>query len=405
MKQVPASSSKAIFAYFLVISIDSISFGLIGSILAPLLAHPSIFFPAYLSVFLHYCLYGALVSLFPLTYMIGAPILGILSDRFGRKRILLWCLIVTLFAFVGYAFAFIYKSIFLLILARMFSGLSAGGQGVAQAAVVDFAKQNEKPFFISLIAVGMTMGLIIGPLAASLWTHTASWIPFGIGVFLGLMSITLLLLYVRDGCPISTRSFTKSSLKNFLKKPGMLRLFSLFLLFELGWSLFYQTLPLWLSLHWHLENTQLGLINSYIGALLALSLLLGTRYGLRFVSLTSLIQIGFCFGSCALISLSLPITLPLFFLIAFPIVLTVALIYPGIIAQLSEIGGIEQQGLLMGVSDALLAFSFTVTGIISSLLMYFNSILPFLLAAFFWVIAGLGTITYKKAIVCNSVST
>jgi DHA1 family tetracycline resistance protein-like MFS transporter len=278
----------------------------------------------------------------------------------------------------------------------LLAGLSAGSQGVAQAAVVDFAQQNEKPIFISLIAVGMTTGLIVGPLVASFWMHAASWIPFAVGIFLGFISIILLQFQVRESKPIFSRSIKKFLLKDLLKKPGMFRLLSLFLLFELGWSLFYQALPLWLSLHWHLKNTQLGLINSYIGVLLALFLLLGTRLGLRFFTLSTLIQFGFWLGALALIFLSQALTLPIFFVLSFPIVLTIALIYPSILAELSDICGLEQQGLLMGISDALLAFSFAVTGIVSSLLMYFNPVLPFLLAAFFWGIAGLGSIKFKK---------
>ncbi len=404
MKQVPVHN-RAIFAYFLVISIDSISFGLIAPILAPLLTNPSVFFPLHLSSFSHYCLYGLLISLFPLTYMIGAPILGILSDRFGRKRILLYCLLITLLSFIGYACAFICKSIVIFILARMLSGLSAGSQGVAQAAVIDFAKQNEKPYFISLIAVGMTIGLILGPMAATLWTHTASWVPFTVVFLLGLLSIILLQIYAQDNPHVFIFSFTKASLKEFLKKPDMMRLLVLFLLFELGWSMFYQALPLWVNIHWQLKNSQLGFINSYVGTLLAVCLLLGTRWGLRFVSLTSLIQFGFGIGVSALLFLSTLASLPFFLLLIFPVVLTVALVYPSLITQLSEIGGIEKQGLLMGISDTLLAFSFTVTGFISSILTYFNPALPFIVSAICWGIGGLLLFTYQDKTSCNSVST
>lgn len=404
MKQVPASGNKAVFVYFLVISLDSISFCLIAPILAPLLAHSSVFFPAHHSVFLDYSLYGLLISFFPLAYMIGAPILGILSDRFGRKRVLLCSLILTLIAFVSYVVAFAWKSIEILIFARLLAGLSASSQGVAQAAVIDFAKNNEKPRVISTIAIGMTMGLVIGPLFASFWISTATWIPFAIVILFGIFSIFLLIIFINNDSLFSTQSIKKSSFRHFLKKPQIRQLFILFVLFEFGWSLYYQTLPLWLSLHWHLKNPQLGFINSYVGTLLALSLFLGTRLGLRFTTLPSLIELGFSFGACTLVLITTKISLLSFLLLVFPIVLAVALIYPALISQLSELCSADQQGLLMGMSDAFMALTFTITGTLSSLLSYFNSTLPFLLAAICWVTAGFGSIKYnKKVALCNSV--
>lgn len=405
MKQVPMRNNCAVFSYFLVISIDSISFGLIAPILAPLLTHSSIFFPSHLSVFFHYCLYGLMISLFPLTYMIGAPILGILSDRFGRKKVLIYCLLITLLSFLGYAGAFLYKSINLFISARILSGLSAGSQGVAQAGVIDFATKNEKPFYISFMAVGMTIGLILGPMAASLWTHTASWVPFALVFLLGVLGIIFLQIFANDNRNVFTHFTSKNALKKFLTKTDMTRLLLLFLLFELGWSMFYQTLPLWVSIHWKLKNPQLGFINSYVGALLAICLLCGTRWGLRFFSLQRLIQYGFCMGALALLFLFIPASLFLFLLLIFPIVLTVAIVYPSLITQLSEIGGIDNQGLLMGISDTLLAFSFTVTGFISSILTYFNPTLPFVVSALCWGIAILFSITYQDNRLCSSVST
>ncbi len=70
---------------------------------------------------------------------------------------------ITLTTFICYAFAFTFKLISLLIIARILAGLSAGSQGVAQAAVADFSDKKNKPHMISIIAVGMTLGLIIGP--------------------------------------------------------------------------------------------------------------------------------------------------------------------------------------------------------------------------------------------------
>jgi DHA1 family tetracycline resistance protein-like MFS transporter len=400
MEQVPRKNSLTVFIYFLIIALDSISFGLIAPILAPLLADSSLFFSHAYSPFWHYCLYGLLISLFPLTFMLGAPILGTLSDRYGRKKILLACLMLSVVAFCSYACAFTYKNLSMLILGRMLAGVSAGSQGVAQAAVVDFANQREKPLIISTIAIGMTMGLILGPLVATLWTHAASWIPFVVVIFLSIIAI-LLLWRVRDDQRVI--SYAQTSWRSFLSKSGVGKLLGIFFLFELGWSLYFQTLPLWLSVHWHLQHAAIGFINSYVGAMLAVCLFMGTRIGLRFISLAALIQLGFGIGVLGLCMITLSVSFIYFLILALPVVFAVALVYPGIITQLSELSSAEQQGLLMGVTDALLALAFAITGMLSSLLTYFNPYLPFFIAALFWIIASIGCLKLKKVALCNSV--
>src|SRR5437762_13998536 len=112
MEQVPLKNNKALYTYFLIIVLDSISFGLVGPILAPLLTHSN-FFPSHIGL-INFSLYGIVISLFPLAFMLSSPILGLLSDHFGRRRILLICLLLALVAFTFYILAFIRQNIFLL---------------------------------------------------------------------------------------------------------------------------------------------------------------------------------------------------------------------------------------------------------------------------------------------------
>lgn len=377
---------KVLLTYGLVITLDAISFGIIGPILAPLLTHPGTFFALSDSPFFHYFLYGVLTVLFPFSYMLFAPLLGMLSDNFGRRKILLMCSSLITLSFLGYALAFLWKSIGLFILSRLMGGIGAGSQGVAQAGVMDFAKENEKPRTISTIAIGMTMGLVLGPLISTLWRDNSAWLPFGLAMLLSLINLFCVWKYVLKQSAFHTTS-RKAFFKCSLSDSNIIRLFSIFFIFELGWSLYLQTLPLWLSTRWHAQSQMIGLTTSYIGSLLSLFLFLGIRTGLKFTSLVNLIRIGFLVGIFGLYAVTLNVSLLTFLLMSTPIILTVALAYPGLIGSLSELIPSEHQGLLMGFSDAFLAFAFTITGMLSSLLFYINPIFPFWIACLFWIIA------------------
>ncbi len=276
----------------------------------------------------------------------------------------------------------------MLLFARVLAGLSAGSQGVAQAAVADFADQKNKPHMISIIAIGMTLGLIIGPLVASVWSSQFSWLPFIIVILFCLFS--LYLLWQLPESPIKTlKLFSINEIKNIIKIPKVLKLLSVFLLFELGWSLYLQSLPLYLNLAFHLQTQQIGFATTYIGTLLALFLLIGTRFSLKYINsrLLSVSQFGLFLGLFSFLMSAINLQLSLFLIFAIYVVFSVAVIYPCIISQLSHWVPQEKQGLLMGITDGIIALAFTITGFLSSLFIYINLNLIFCFAALCWVIA------------------
>ncbi|HSW69578.1 MAG TPA: MFS transporter [Gammaproteobacteria bacterium] len=397
---------KPIFIYFLIVTLDSISFGLIAPIVAPLLTQAHIFFSTFSSQFFSYLFYGLLLSSFHLSFMMGAPLFGILSDHFGRKKILLTCLYLTLIAFSFYIVAFIQNSIFFLVIARVLSGLSAGSQSVAQAAIVKHSKQYNKPTVISFIAVGMTMGLVVGPLLSSLWSVSMLWLPFVIVLLLTTLNIFMLTIFLNEEKISRKEDIAESNYKNILKNNEVRRLLVIFFFFELGWSLFYQALPLWINLQWHIKNPKLGLVQSYVGIILVMSLCFAAKIALKFISPNRLIATGFIVGVIALISLYFQTEFSVFLLTVLPIVLTVAFVYPRLVSSLSDISSDKQQGLIMGMTNALLALSFSITGLFSSILTFFNISLPFIVAAIFWITANIIYIkSYRKLRLCNSVLT
>lgn len=381
-------NNKSAIVYFIVVALDSISYGLIAPILAPLLtSHNSFFFSNHSQIY-QYGLYGIFIGIFPLTYMIAAPILGLLSDRYGRKNILLVCLLITFTTFICYAFAFEFKLMSLLIFARVLAGLSAGSQGVAQAAVADFADEKNKPHMISIIAIGMTLGLIIGPLAASIWSSQFNWSPFII-VMIFCLICAVFLWQLPEHINRNNSTFNKDAFKQIIKTPKVFKLLMIFLMFELGWSLYLQSLPLYLNTAFHFQTREIGFAMTYVGSLLAVFLLIGTRISLKYInpSLMGTSQIGLFLGVFGFLMSIFNAQLLLFLIFSLFIVVSVALIYPCIISQLSHYIPKEKQGLLMGITDGLIALAFTVTGFISSLLIYFNLNLIFWIAAFCWVIA------------------
>src|SRR5512142_690287 len=108
-------------------------------------------------------LVGILQATYPLMQFLGAPILGRLSDRFGRKPVLLVSQMGTLAGFVLLGFA---NALWVLFLSRIVDGLSGANISTAQAAVADSTSDKNRTQGLGLIGAAFGVGFILGPIIA-----------------------------------------------------------------------------------------------------------------------------------------------------------------------------------------------------------------------------------------------
>src|SRR5512146_2766982 len=106
---------------------------------------------------------GILQAAYPLMQFLGAPLLGRLSDRFGRKPILLVSQLGTLAGFVLLGFA---NALWLLFLSRIIDGLSGANMSTAQAAIADSTTEKTRTQGLGLIGAAFGVGFILGPIIA-----------------------------------------------------------------------------------------------------------------------------------------------------------------------------------------------------------------------------------------------
>jgi MFS family permease len=110
-------------------------------------------------------LIGVLGAAYPVMQFIGAPFLGRLSDRFGRKPILI---ISQLGTFVGFLILGLANSLWLLFLARIVDGISGANISTAQAAITDSTNEKTRTQGLGLLGAAFGLGFIIGPVIAFL---------------------------------------------------------------------------------------------------------------------------------------------------------------------------------------------------------------------------------------------
>src|ERR1043165_1795117 len=108
---------------------------------------------------------GVLQATYPFMQFLGAPILGRLSDRFGRKPILIASQFGTLAGFVLLGFA---NTLWLLFLSRIIDGLSGANISTAQAAIADSTNEKTRTQGLGLVGAAFGVGFVLGPIIAYL---------------------------------------------------------------------------------------------------------------------------------------------------------------------------------------------------------------------------------------------
>lgn len=106
---------------------------------------------------------GILQATYPLMQFLGSPILGRLSDRFGRKPILVASQIGTLAGFILLGFA---NSLVLLFISRIIDGLSGANISTAQAAITDSTTEKTRTQGLGLVGAAFGVGFVLGPILA-----------------------------------------------------------------------------------------------------------------------------------------------------------------------------------------------------------------------------------------------
>jgi len=163
---------------FLIVFIDLVGFGIVIPIL-PLYAEK--YGPSPL-------VFGLLMASFSIMQFIFAPILGRLSDRVGRRPVLL----VSLFgSAVGYVLFGIAGSLAMLFASRIVDGISGGNISTAHAVIADITGPEDRARGMGLIGAAFGLGFIFGPAIGALLVTVAPWMP---GVAAAVASTTAFVL-------------------------------------------------------------------------------------------------------------------------------------------------------------------------------------------------------------------
>jgi DHA1 family tetracycline resistance protein-like MFS transporter len=135
---------------------------------------------------------GMLLASYGICSFIAGPILGTLSDRYGRRPWLIFSLIGTI---VGFALLGIGGSLFMLFLGRMIDGISGGNVVIAQAYISDVSKPEERTQNFGVMGMAFGIGFALGPALGTLLSPYGLSVPMWVAA--GLTAVATVVTYLR----------------------------------------------------------------------------------------------------------------------------------------------------------------------------------------------------------------
>lgn len=282
---------------FLFVFVDVLGFSLI----LPLLPYYAATFGATAEVV------GLLLGANALTQLLGAPILGRLSDRFGRKPLLLVSLAGTV---VGFLMLGLARSLAMLFASRVVDGFLGGNISLAQAYISDVTEGKERSKGFGLIGAAFGLGFIIGPaLGGTLAAGGNYGLPALVAAGLSTLNLLGVLLRLPESLPPEERErrkkepradFSLRALWEALGLPCVGPLLQTQLFYSLAFTIFETIFSLFALKRLGLDARSTSYVLTYVGILVVLVQGVGIRLLVRRFTDKQLV-----FGGSALLALSL----------------------------------------------------------------------------------------------------
>ena len=359
---MPNNSKLPIFVIFTTVVLDSMGIGIIIPVMPALFAEVT-----GSEKISDIAIWGGLLaSTFALMQFIFGPILGALSDRYGRKPILLLALFVMAAYYLLMGFA---QTLWLLFLGRLIGGVTAATHATANAYMADISSPEEKAARFGMLGAGFGLGFVLGPLIGGLLGEWGPRAPFFAAAMLAAANGVLCYFVLEESLKTKNRrefmwyrANPIGAILDLRKFEGIYSLLLVFLLFTVGTSIYAAIWPFFTVERFSWSPGMIGISLTIYGVCFAIVQGVLVRPAIKIWGEKKTIIIGFCFEFSAMVTFAF-LTDGKILIILIPLASLGVLAQPAIQAILSKSVGDDRQGAIQGVASSLNAIAMVITPI------------------------------------------
>ena len=313
---------------------------------------------------------GLLLGIYPLCQFFTSPLLGAMSDRWGRKKILLFAIAGSLTGYLIMAVGILTESLFLAFVSRIVTGCFSGSLAVTQSAIADLSDEKSRAKNFGLLGAAFGTSLFIGPALGGFLsdpTINARFnfaTPFWLASFLTAVNFLQVAWQFSETLPQEKRRHVAAhplvgpiNIINAFKTTAYRRMFLVVFALAFGFNFFTQFFQVYLIDQFAATRSQLGIVLSYLGIWSILTQAVLVRPISKKFSSVKILPV-----SLLLLAASFPALLMVkSFWMLFPVLIFIPLFNglssPNLTAVVCGLGGDKSHGEILGINQSVMAMA------------------------------------------------